>query len=125
MIRNTLTAVNSLHATVDRTPNSFVEYIWRTATNTNAAASTVGSMTLPRWVRLARSGNLFTAYYSADGLNWTQQGTAQTIAMGTTTSVGLVFCANNNSKLGQATFDHVSMATATPVITSATTGAEP
>jgi len=122
MIRDNLTTVNSLNATVDRTPNSVVEFIRRSVTTTNAVATTIPSLSLPRWVRLVRAGNTFTAYHSADGLIWTTVLTpAPTITMGANTSVGLVFCANANGKRGQATFDHVSVANAAPVINSATT----
>ena len=123
MIRESLTAVNSRLALVDRTPNSVVEFIRRTATNVNATATTVAGNPLPRWVRLVRAGTTFTAYYSADGLAWTSPIAGQTIAMGTSTYVGLVFCANANAKLGRASFDHVSIATAAPAITSATSAA--
>jgi fibronectin type 3 domain-containing protein len=119
MIRDNLDATNSLVALADRTPNSVVEYIRRTATNANATATTVGSLGVPRWLRLNRTGSSFSVYHSVDGASWTQVGTAMTIAMGTNTNVGLVYCANNNSRRGQATFDRVSVATALPSFVSA------
>ena len=48
MIRDNLTAVNSLNATVDRTPNSVVEFIRRSVTTTNAVATTLPNLSLPR-----------------------------------------------------------------------------
>ncbi len=60
------------------------------------------------WVRLVRSGTLFTAYVSADGTAWTQVGTA-TLTMSANTSVGLAVTSHNNSVLSAATFDNVSV----------------
>jgi cellulose 1,4-beta-cellobiosidase len=56
---------------------------------------------------LARSGNTFTGYRSADGVNWTQLGSA-TFTMASTAYVGLAVTAHNNSSLCTATFDNVS-----------------
>ena len=40
------------------------------------SVSTAGSLSAaPRWVKLQRNGNLFSAYESADGVNWTLVGT--------------------------------------------------
>ena len=53
------------------------------------STSTAGTFSAaPRWVKLQRNGDLFSAYESADGANWTLVGT-ETIAMGTTVYVGL------------------------------------
>jgi autotransporter-associated beta strand protein len=121
MMRENLNT-NSRHATMDHTPNNAMEFIWRTASNVNAAATTTSGAPLARWVRLVRSGNSFTAYHSADGLpTWAMLGTAQTIAMGASARVGLVVSAGNNGVLGQATFDHVNIATAAPVVFSSAT----
>ena len=63
----------------------------------------------PYWVRLTRVGNTFTAYRSADGVTWTQVGTAQTITMGSTVYVGLAATAADNNQLNISTFDNVSV----------------
>ncbi len=55
-----------------------------------------------------RSGNNFTAYYSADDVNWTQLGATVAIAsMPTTANVGLTATANFNSQLTSALFANV------------------
>jgi regulation of enolase protein 1 (concanavalin A-like superfamily) len=65
--------------------------------------------TLPNgWVRLDRAGNVFTAYVSADGTNWTQVGST-TIAMTSSETVGLFVCAHNGNVLGKVTFDNVKV----------------
>ncbi|HEX8913117.1 MAG TPA: PQQ-dependent sugar dehydrogenase, partial [Humisphaera sp.] len=45
----------------------------------------------PRWLKLVRQGNAFTAYQSADGQAWAQVGQA-TVPMGQSVYVGLVVC---------------------------------
>jgi FKBP-type peptidyl-prolyl cis-trans isomerase 2/regulation of enolase protein 1 (concanavalin A-like superfamily) len=70
------------------------------------------------WVRLSRSGNTFTGYYSNDGVTWTQAGLA-TIAMGTTADVGIGATGEVNGALDTATFDQVSVDTTPTVVTAA------
>ncbi|HEX7261460.1 MAG TPA: DUF1349 domain-containing protein, partial [Luteolibacter sp.] len=60
------------------------------------------------WIRLVRSGNLFTGYRSADGVTWTQAGSVP-LTMGSSVSIGLAVCSKNNSGLSTATFDNVSI----------------
>lgn len=60
------------------------------------------------WIRLVRSGNLFTGYRSVDGVAWTQVGST-TLTMSSTVSIGLAVCSKNNSGLSTATFDNVSI----------------
>ncbi len=62
----------------------------------------------PNWVKLNRTGNVFTGYYSPDGIIWTQVG-SQTIAMGPTISVGLAATSHNNSALATANFSNVKL----------------
>jgi hypothetical protein len=51
----------------------------------------------PEYIRLSRSGNMFTASYSSDGKTWTQLGTPQTVSMGNAVLAGLCVTAHNNS----------------------------
>src|SRR5205807_1299858 len=72
------------------------------------SVSTAASLSIaPRWVKLRRSGNTFTAYESADGVSWTLVGT-DTIAMQTTVYVGLAVTSHNTSSSATCTFDSVS-----------------
>jgi hypothetical protein len=59
------------------------------------------------WVKLARSGNTFTAYLSSDGVNWTNV-FHKTLTMTTNATVGLFECSHKTGVLGTATFDNVS-----------------
>jgi RHS repeat-associated protein len=68
-----------------------------------------GNVTLPYWVKLQRSGNVFSAYASSNGSTWVQVGTGQTVSMASNAYVGLVVSSDNNSSLATATFDNVSV----------------
>ncbi len=75
---------------------------------------------LPYWMRLVRSGDSFTAYTSVNGFYWVQVGSAQTITMAQDVYIGL-YAASGNSTLTTATFDNVSITSAStpaPVISS-------
>jgi regulation of enolase protein 1 (concanavalin A-like superfamily) len=104
--------------------------IWmteRTATGGSSSYQSLGSATLPYWLKLVRSGNVFSMYGSADGVNWVQQGTSQTVNMAASVYVGLGVSNRTTSSVATATFDSVSVNSAAapaPVITavSATTG---
>ncbi len=79
------------------------------------------NVSLPCWVKLVRSGNNLSSYSSADGVNWTQVGSTQTILMAANVYIGLAMSADNNSVLGTDTFDNVSVtspAAPAPVISS-------
>lgn len=62
-----------------------------------------------QWIRLVRAGTTFTGYTSADGLSWVQVGSPQTISsMSSSLYVQLAVSSADNTKLGVASFDHVS-----------------
>ena len=64
--------------------------------------STAGTLsTAPRWVKLQRDGNLFSAYESANGTTWTLVGT-ETIPMGTTVLVGLAVTSHRPARRRRA-----------------------
>jgi regulation of enolase protein 1 (concanavalin A-like superfamily) len=99
----------------------------RTSTGASSSYQSLGSGTLPYWIKLARSGNVFTMFGSPDGVNWVQLGTSQTVSMAQNVYVGLAVSNRTTSSLATATFDSVSVSSAgapAPVISavSATTG---
>jgi regulation of enolase protein 1 (concanavalin A-like superfamily) len=104
--------------------------IWmteRTSTGASSSYQSLGSATLPYWIKLVRSGNVFTMYGSADSVNWVSLGTSPTVSMAQSVYIGLAVSNRTTSSLATATFDSVSVSSATaaaPVITavSATTG---
>src|SRR5207245_1203945 len=99
---------------------------YRTSTGGSSSYQGCGSVTLPYWVKLTRSGSSFTEYGSADGVNWVQVCT-QTITMATNVYIGLAVSSRSTSTLATATFDNVSISSSSapaPTITgvTATTG---
>jgi hypothetical protein len=73
--------------------------------STNSAGTASAA---PRWVKLQRNGNLFSAYESGDGVTWTLVGT-ESIEMGTTVYVGLAVTSHNAGADATCTFDSVSI----------------
>ena len=86
----------------------------RTSTGTSSTYSSVGSATLPNWLKLVRSGNVFTMFASSNGTTWTQLGTSQTVTMAQNVYIGLAVSNRNISSLATATFDNVSLTTPAP-----------
>jgi regulation of enolase protein 1 (concanavalin A-like superfamily) len=111
MIRESTNA-NSAYVGVYVTPNSShgVSLQYRAGTGASALdAVQVSGPTVPYWVRLVRSGNAFSGYYSADGVSWTQAGTNVTVATGATVNAGLAVCSHSTGVLNTSTFDNVSI----------------
>jgi regulation of enolase protein 1 (concanavalin A-like superfamily) len=104
MVRETL-AANSKHAMMLASYSSGTALQWRGTTGGSSSHS--GSTgNAPQWIRLVRSGNVFTGFKSADGIAWTQVGTA-TISMSSEVYIGLAVTAHNNAALNTSTFDNV------------------
>ena len=85
--------------------------------------------TAPGWVRLVREGDLFSAYWSSDRVQWTLVGT-DAISMPATVYIGLAVTSHDAAALATATFTNVDvhpvMATNNPptvMIASPVTGA--
>jgi regulation of enolase protein 1 (concanavalin A-like superfamily) len=110
MVRET-TAAGSVCASVLVTPGNGITFQWRTVTGGASANAVKTGLTAPYWVRLTRTGNSFTAHYSSNGSSWKQLGTAQTITMSTSATMGLAVTSHNNGTLCTATMSNI---TATP-----------
>ncbi len=59
------------------------------------------------WLRITRSGNVFAAYLSVDGVNWGQPVSSTTMTMNSCIQVGLFVESTNNTITTQATFNNV------------------
>ena len=103
MIRETL-AANSAHASIFVSAAKGVAFQRRDGTGINSV-NTPGTLSqAPRWVKLTRSGDLFSAYESPDGVTWTLVGT-DTIPMASTVYVGLAVTSHTTSAAATCTFD--------------------
>lgn len=109
MIRNSLDA-NSTYAVAFMTPSNGFAFQQRTSTGGSAAGLTnTTGIACPYWVRLVRSGNVFSAYYSSDGQAWTAASKTTTINMNASVYAGLEVCSVKDGTLCQAQFDNVSV----------------
>jgi len=116
MFRETLTPT-SKHAMTDITAAAGVEFLTRNAVS-GVTAADVAAGTSPKWLRVVRSGNVFTSYTSDNGTTWTQLGTPKTIAMANTIYAGLAVTSHANGTLATGVFSDVTVRniTANPTV---------
>ncbi|MFD0895904.1 autotransporter-associated beta strand repeat-containing protein [Luteolibacter ambystomatis] len=104
------TGAGAAHAAIYATPSNGFAFQYRTASG-GATVNVSGPAlnTAPNnWVRMTRTGNVFTAYVSANGTSWTQVSTA-TISMPSSILGGMAVCSHVDGDLGAASFDNVSV----------------
>jgi rhamnogalacturonan endolyase len=114
MFRDSI-AAGAAYAYVWVSPSNGVKFETRAATGIASAYSvsaTPGGA--PVWVKLVRTGpagNQFAAFYSLDGVSWTQVGSTQTVAMTTSALAGLAVTSHNNTagSLNTAVFDNLAL----------------
>lgn len=106
MFRNDTTP-GSMFADVFVSPANGVNFQWRTVSGGQCGSTSLGGVTAPIWVKLARVGTNFTAAYSSNGVQWTSLGSIG-IAMNNAARAGLAVTAHNNSTLCLSSFDHVA-----------------
>ncbi len=102
MVRDSLNA-NAANAFIGVMPGNRLVFQFRSSDGGGSSSNSVTGLGASYWVKLAQSGNVLMGYYSVDGANWTQLGTA-TNRMGFTNYAGLAYCNNNNSRSGTVTF---------------------
>ncbi|SCY92276.1 Por secretion system C-terminal sorting domain-containing protein [Flavobacterium anhuiense] len=107
MFRETLTPT-SKHAMTDASAAAGIEFLTRDTTS-GATTATVTTGVAPKWIRLVRSGNVFTSYSSDNGTTWTQVGTPKTIAMASTIYVGMAVTSHVNGTLATGVFSDVTV----------------
>jgi endoglucanase Acf2 len=110
MFRNSTNAASPF-ADVVVTPGEGVNFQWRNAAAKPSHAQLVG-IKVPVWVKLTRSGNNFSGYYSTDDVNWKQIGATVTLSIATTDLAGLAVTAHNNTALNTAVFTNVAVQSA-------------
>jgi fibronectin type 3 domain-containing protein/regulation of enolase protein 1 (concanavalin A-like superfamily) len=106
MARESLAAnsANVFMRTYGQNGGTFKLGVRSTTGGTTTSNSGVGNGSYPNvWVRLARVGNTFTGYYSANGVNWTVVSTAN-VAMSANVFVGMAVTSRSTSNLATAQF---------------------
>ena len=114
MFRNDSTA-GSANVAIVATAGQGVSFQWRSATDGASANVAEGGGTAPVWLRLTRLDQDFTGYFSTDGSNWVEVGSAAALMNGTALA-GLAVTAHNDSALNTATFTNFSAVSTPPPI---------
>ena len=98
MIRESL-ATNARCAGVYVTPSSGIQFIWSTNTGSMVSIATKTGLVAPYWVRVTRTGNTFRAFYSSNGITWTQLSNNKNISMATSPYIGVASPADDQCTL--------------------------
>jgi hypothetical protein len=93
---------------VDVEPSAGIEFLFRTNTAGSSYSVTVSGQTAPNWVRLTRTNNTFTAYWSPDGNTWNQIAVTNIPMANASAYIGLAVCAHNNAALSTSLMDNFS-----------------
>ena len=110
MIRETLEP-GSKHAFMCVTPDHGTTFQRRPVAGQDSASTDVGGSPAPRWVKLTRTGNVFTAHDSMDGVTWTEVAVspALEIQMAASVYIGLAATSHDAAIVTAAEFSHPSM----------------
>jgi outer membrane protein assembly factor BamB len=114
MLRQSTSAGSPYYAALLTPGNGIVvQYRASSGLRTTSAAALTGSA--PAYLKVARSGNTFTAYTSPDGVTWTAVA-GSSIALDITSSVlaGLAVSSANVPTMGGATIDTVAVTATAP-----------
>jgi glucosylceramidase len=115
IFRDSHTATAARYAMISVSPSEGIKFEYRSSNNGIAHSVGTATATAPVYLRLTRTNNNFTAFYSLDGVAWTQLGPAVNInKMPSSAYQGFAVCAANNAALNTATFDQVSAFNYTP-----------
>jgi hypothetical protein len=107
MFRESLDA-GSKHATMFTSAARGLAFQRRSATN-GLSTSTAGALVPPpRWIKMVRAGNVFSAFESSNGTTWTLVG-SEAIVMSATVHVGLAVTSHADGTLSAAVFDSVTI----------------
>lgn len=92
------------------TSKSVVFMSRRTIAGTLTSRATNVTVTVPAWLRLQRTGNVFTAWRSTDGVNWTEHG-SETLDLGPVLNVGLAYSNRHSSTWAIGVGDDLKLTT--------------
>ncbi len=116
MIRQSATA-DSPYYSVLATPNNGLLVQSRAYQGLSTATYTIPTanpLPMPLYLKIARSGNIFSTYMSNDGVTWTYVlGTSVEIHMNGPVLAGIAISSHNAQQLGSATLDSVNISTQT------------
>lgn len=110
MFRET-TAAGARNAIVYLSPAGVATFQTKVSAGGNVSTSTASARAFPEWIRLVRSGNTFTGFWSDDGLTWTQQGSPTVVSIPAVSLVGLAVAPRTGGQTANAIIDNVSFFT--------------
>lgn len=102
LIREDLTP-GSRHAMIAVTLGNGVSLLSRATPGTASTSVNTAGLVAPRWIKLTRAGDRFTAYQSADGAVWTLACTTRLIGMQPSVLAGIAICSHDNTRLSNLT----------------------
>ena len=112
MIRDSLSA-GAAFGLMPVTPGNGFAFQYRSQNGISADGNVGAGALNPapnNWVRLTRTNNIFTAYTSADGVNWTPAGVPTSLSLTNPVYyVGLAVTAHNNGATNTSLFDNVTV----------------
>lgn len=106
MIRESL-AGDAKHVDMMMTPGNGATFQYRQQTQGGMSDQTANA-TVPRWLKLSRSGNKFTGSISSNGTKWTKIGTV-TISMNQLVYIGLAVSNPGSNQTNKAVIGNVSI----------------
>jgi hypothetical protein len=112
MFRNDTTA-GAVNVFMTATAGQGVAFQIRYTAGASSFDTVIGGIPFPVWVKVIRSSDLFSGYYSLDGTNWTQVGSTVTVEMAGPALAGLAVCAHNDAALNTSTFTNVGFSPTT------------
>ncbi len=109
MIRETLEP-SSKHAFVCVTPDNGISFQRRPGTGQDSANTDAPGFAAPYWVKLTRTGNVFTAQHSADGETWVDipVSPALEIPMANNVYIGLAVTSHSTAMTTSAEFSNIT-----------------
>ena len=90
-----------------------MQYNYKSDKSVTSAAALAGYSSPNEWLKLQRTGNVFTSWYSTDGNTWNQIGST-TVTMTGPATIGLFVLSHNATQLSTVAFDNVQVTT--PVV---------
>jgi fibronectin type 3 domain-containing protein len=114
MVRESL-AANSRHGTMYLGAGKGASFQYRQNNGgTSAGDNGDNVLTLPRWIRIQRAGDVLRGYFSPDGVNWTQRGTVTLASLPATVYIGVAMTSHLDGTIATSTLDSVSLNLVTP-----------
>ncbi len=97
------------HAAVCVSAGSKVQFLSRPGAGKPAMAKEKTGVTVPRWLRLVRTGATITGYESADGKTWAETGRDNISGVEGPAFAGLVVCSRSKDQPATAQFTNVKL----------------